>query len=392
MIRMLPVSACPIKFKDIKAGFLPGKGAMEGLRSALAPFTCGRDIFFTNSGSSAFYMILEVLKSISPGRDEVILPAYTAPVLAVAVRKSGLKVVLSDISLNDFNIDIDRLDNAVSDRTLCIVVAHMFGIPAAKVGGLKGRFKDVFIIEDCAQAMGARIAGLPVGSFGDASFYSFNRGKNLPTYGGGAFTAASGELELLFKKKAESLAEGCIFSELAIPWKMLLFSLAMAPGVYGPLHSLISPLRSSSVPEDFEVKKYSIRQASVGVSLAVDLQRSVKTRYDNGMALIHGMQDLIGLVTPAIRGDIEPAFNRLPVMFKDVCARNKAASLLCKAGIETSDMYHKSMHHIFDLGYKEDSFENAVNFARGLLTIPTHTFLDEYSLRRTVNAVSEALR
>ena len=392
MMRKIPVAAYPVKPKDLQAAFFPKKSAMEDFGLKLAPFTGSRDIFFTNSASAAFYVILESLKDISPGRSEVVLPAYTAPVLAVAIRKAGLKTVLSDISLEDFNMDIAGLDNAVSDKTLCIVFAHMFGIPAAKISTLKNRFKDVYIVEDCAQAMGAQIDGKPAGSFGDFSFYSFNRGKNLPTYGGGAMTAATPELARVLKKRAESLKAGSPFLELAIPWKMLLFSMAMNPVIYGGLSPLISLFKSKSVPPDFDVTRYSICQASAASSLIADFKDSVESRYDKGMALIRGLKDLDGLAVPMIRDNTRPAFNRLPVMFEETLRRNEAAAALDKAGIETSGMYNKPIHHIFALGYKEGEFERAVRFARGLMTLPSHPLLDDGSIEKILGTLRKLLR
>lgn len=385
----MPVAAYSVKLKDLEAAFFPKKEALENFACGLAPFTGHRDIFFTNSGAAAFYLILESLKEISPARNEVVLPAYTASILVMAVQKSGLKAVLSDISLEDFNINIDGIDNAVSDKTLCIVVAHMFGIPVAKISNLKNRFKDVFIVEDCAQAMGAEIDGKPVGSFGDFSFYSFNRGKNLPTYGGGAATAVSAKLTQVLKKKAESLEVNSVFSDLAIPWKMLLFSIAVNPLIYGWFYPMISLFKNNRVPADFEIKKYSLCQASAAVSLIAGFKDSIEARYDNGMAIIRGLKDLNGLAVPVIRDNIKPAFNRLPVMCKDIEKRDKVEAMLNKAGIETSNMYNKPIHHIFGLGYKKESFENAVCFARTLMTLPAHPLLDGGSIEKILGVIRE---
>ena len=392
MMRKMPVAAYPVKPGDLKAAFFPKRKAMEDFGSSLAPFAGSKDIFFTNSASAAFCVILESLKEISPNRNEVVLPAYTAPVLAVAVRKAALKVVLSDISLEDFNLDIDRLDDVVSDKTLCVVVAHMFGIPAAKTGALKNRFKDVYIVEDCAQAMGAEIDGNPVGSFGDFSFYSFNRGKNLPTYGGGAMTAASSELTQVLRKKTELLKASSLFSDLTVPWKMLLFSMAMNPVIYSELSGVISLFKSKSVPPDIDITRYSTGQASAGLSLIANFKDSAESRCDKGMALVRGLKDLNGLVVPTIQDNIRPVFNRLPVMFEEITMRERAVAALDQAGIETSGMYNKPIHHIFDLGYKKEAFGNAVRFARGLMTLPSHPLLDNGCIEKILDTLRKSLR
>jgi len=77
---------------------------------------------------------------------------------------------------------------------------------------------------------------------------------------------------------------------------------------------------------------------------------------------------------------MQPAFNRLPVVFRDLSKRERVEQKLWQEGIGTSRMYFKPLHHIFDLGYKREDFPQACFIAEHLLTLPTHPLLTDRDL------------
>ena len=102
------------------------------------------------------------------------------------VRIAGLTPVPADVDPRTFNLDPAAFERAVTPRTVSVVPTHLYGLPCdmdailaiARQHGLK-------VIEDCAHALGARYRGREVGTFGDASFFSFQTLKPLNCYGGG---------------------------------------------------------------------------------------------------------------------------------------------------------------------------------------------------------------
>jgi dTDP-4-amino-4,6-dideoxygalactose transaminase len=98
--------------------------------------------FTANSGTTAFYIILNALKKLSD-KKEVLLPAYTAPSLILPIRKAGLNYRLVDISLDTFNMDVAKTLASISTIHGRSFV-HMFGIP---MNIKSNRSKGVFIIE-----------------------------------------------------------------------------------------------------------------------------------------------------------------------------------------------------------------------------------------------------
>ena len=125
-----------------------------------------------------------------PG-DEVIVPPFTFIASAWGVTYVGAKPVFADIEEGTFNLDPAAVEAAITPRTKGLVIVHLFGLPA-RMDELMAiaRKHSLFVIEDCAQAVGARYRGTPVGLFGDAATFSFYPTKNLGGCGeGGAFVS-----------------------------------------------------------------------------------------------------------------------------------------------------------------------------------------------------------
>ncbi|MCG2703541.1 MAG: DegT/DnrJ/EryC1/StrS family aminotransferase [Candidatus Omnitrophica bacterium] len=392
MIRKIPITAAVLPLTQIIGsirGLCSGEKAQEELKQNLAAVLKRRHIILSDSGLSAFYLILAALKKGS-SRNEVILPAYTAGSLVVSVRKAGLKPVLCDISLNDFNMDAALLPGIISQNTLCIVGVHMFGIVMPGLGRLKKRFPGVFIIEDACQSFGSRMQGEMADAAADVSFFSFNRGKNLPTYGGGCIALNNTELAQKIIKEAMSAQETGLGDKIRIWMKMLAMSVVVNPRLYGAIYPMLCRFKEVSPPHDFSVKRYTDVQAQVALDLLRQADASAAKRVYNGMRLIAGLKDSDALIVPDIPAHTKPAFNRFPVVFKDADKRSRAEKALWRHGFETSRMYMRPLHMMFDLGYAKAGFPNAEYLAERLLTLPVHLLLTESDLKKIIDTIRES--
>lgn len=129
-------------------------------------------------------------------RDEVIVPSNTYIATWLAVSRVGAVPVPVEPDPATMNIDPTRIASAISARTKVIVPVHLYGAPAdsAAIASI-AQEHDVRVLEDAAQAHGARYQGAPVGGFADAVAWSFYPGKNLGAYGdGGAITTNDDEV------------------------------------------------------------------------------------------------------------------------------------------------------------------------------------------------------
>lgn len=150
---------------------------------------CGTaDCIALNSGTSALHLAL-LAAGVGPG-DEVITVPFTFVASVATILYAGARPVLVDIEPRTFNMDPDAIKAAISPRTKAIVPVHLYGHPADMDPILEvARRHHLVVIEDAAQAHGARYKSRTVGSIGDIACFSFYPTKNLGAYGeGGAVT------------------------------------------------------------------------------------------------------------------------------------------------------------------------------------------------------------
>ncbi len=146
------------------------------------------------NGTDALIISLKAL-GIKEG-DEVITTPFTFFATAEAISVVGAKPVFIDVKLNDFNIDPDKIEEAITDKTKAIMPVHIFGTPAEmdKINKIAKK-NNLYVIEDACQAIGAKYGSEMVGSLGDLACFSFFPTKNLGTYGdGGLITTNNDDL------------------------------------------------------------------------------------------------------------------------------------------------------------------------------------------------------
>ncbi|HEC69125.1 MAG TPA: hypothetical protein ENI31_02415 [Candidatus Omnitrophica bacterium] len=387
MLKKIPIAGSPLKIKDLLTAliWIKRKDLESRLYGKLSHLFSQKYFFFLNSGLSSFFIILEILRKLS-SKKKVILPAYTAPSLVVAIKKANLSPVLCDINLENFNMDREVLFNLISEDTLCVVGVHMFGIPEDNLEGLKDKFPSIYIIEDCAQALGTKFKGNYLGNLGGVSFFSFNRGKNLTTYSGGLIATNDNILAEKINEKIKKLSLKS-FEDYILFFKSFFLSLAVRPLVYGLGYKFISRFKGTRPPEDVILGSYTDFQKALLLLLLENIEKVSKKRYLNGIRLIEALANFEGIILPKISKDIQPAFNRLPILFKDLKKKERVQKELWKVGIETSSMYIKPLHRIFDLGYRKEEFPNACYFAQHLLTLPTHPLMSERQLDKIIEII-----
>lgn len=138
-----------------------------------------------------------------PG-DEVIVPANTYIASILAISENGLKPVLVEPSIETYQIDDSKIEEAITERTKAILIVHLYGQCAYtdKIGELCKKY-NLKLVEDNAQAHGCKFKGRRTGSLGDAAGHSFYPGKNLGAFGdAGAVTTDDEELAKIVRAVA----------------------------------------------------------------------------------------------------------------------------------------------------------------------------------------------
>lgn len=164
---------------------------VEEFEKKLADFLGVKQAVGVNSGTDALIFALRAA-GIGPG-DEVITVSHTFVASIAAVIQVGAKPILVDIR-EDFNMDIDKIEDLITDKTKAILPVHLNG-RACQMDVLMeiAQKNNLVVIEDAAQALGAKFGGKMVGSFGLAAGYSFYPAKLLGAFGDGGAVATNDE-------------------------------------------------------------------------------------------------------------------------------------------------------------------------------------------------------
>jgi perosamine synthetase len=197
-----PTAGLPPRFGDLLA--FSGSDDLEG---ALAGFLGVPNVQLVSRASDGLVVALEYLKTRTPRRT-VIIPAYTCPIVVVAAKQAGCRVIACDTVAGGFDLDLDHLAALVDSDTLCIVVTHYGGAmtDVARVRNFaRAISSDICIIEDAAQAFGAQWQGEPAGTLGDIGIYSFGVGKGLTIFQGGGLVARDPEIRRGLRTAAKRL-------------------------------------------------------------------------------------------------------------------------------------------------------------------------------------------
>lgn len=159
-----------------------------------ASFCTAKHCVGVASGTAALHLAL-IACGIKSG-DEVITVPYTFAATVEAISYVGAKPVFVDIEPDTYTMDVNQLEQAITEHTKAIIPVHLYGHPAnmSQIMEVAKKYK-LKVIEDAAQAHGAMFNGKKVGTFGDVSCFSFYPAKNLGAYGdAGAIVTNSDDL------------------------------------------------------------------------------------------------------------------------------------------------------------------------------------------------------
>ena len=206
-MEMIPVQRPSIGEEELKAvgevfktGWLGMGSVTKQFEDAVAAFLGAKNVVSTNTGTTALHLALDSI-GIKQG-DEVLVPSLTYVATIQAITATGAKPVFCDIEEDTLNIDVEDVKTKLTKNSRAIMPVHYRGLPCkmdeltdlASKNGLK-------IVEDAAHAFGSRYKGKHIGSFGDATCFSFDPVKNITCGEGGAVTTPDPKLTEIMQRK-----------------------------------------------------------------------------------------------------------------------------------------------------------------------------------------------
>lgn len=351
------------------------------------------------SGRAALYLILTSI--LKPG-DEVITQAFTCLAVPNAISWAGGKAVFVDIQKNDYNIDPTDLLKKISAKTKAVIVQHTFGIPA-DLNQIKKicQEKKIFLIEDCAHALGAGYNNQPLGSFGDAAIFSFNQDKVVSGVCGGVAIVCNRQIGKNLNKDPH-LANISSKSIIKILLHSLIWYLALpiyesfnlGKGIiwlarqFGIFCNTITDLEGNGQMPSGLLKTISEPQAELIMSGLKRLEkdnnrrREIADRYRselNSLPLNHPIIQKVSL----------PIYLRYPIQVEDP---EKLFRLARNMGIILGKWYNVPVFPWVSAAkkyYRMGSCPVAENVGRKIVNLPTYPTLSDQDVDKIINVVKK---
>lgn len=230
-----PTAGLPPRWRDL----LPWES--RDLAHCAADFLGTSSVQLECSGTAALVVALTALHRLS-GRRVVVVPAYTCPLVALAVAHCGLELRLCDLAPTSIDLDVAALARICDREVLAIMPTHLAGRVADVDSAIAiARNVGAFVIEDAAQAFGARRNGRSVGFDGDVGFFSLAVGKGLTTFEGGVLVARDANVRDALARVSREIAPRRIGWELKRSLQLLGYHALYRPSLLALAYG--APLR-----------------------------------------------------------------------------------------------------------------------------------------------------
>lgn len=381
--RTLSPAAAPCKLEEILSGVvdLPnGAFAVGRFEEELKSYFEVRYSFAVSSGKAALVLVLQAMHQIFPDRDEVLIPAYTCYSVPSAIVRAGLRVRLCDMAPGTLDFDFEHIEEDLENpRLLCVVSTHLFGL-TADVERVKSLIckRNIFVLEDAAQAMGGEWNGKKKGTLGDVGLFSLGRGKAFSTVEGGLILTDNDLIGQQLEKHLAVISGYGFFDCLKLILKAVILSVFIDPRLYWLPKSLpFLKLGETHFNPSFPIRKLSSFQAGMAKKwkTAINKHRAARTVNANKFAGY-------GIRPPGIVEGGIPDLIRFPLLLADAVTKKKILLKSESMGLGISDGYPDSIDGI-DALYRHfdgNSFPVAKDIAERLVTLPVHSYVSGHDV------------
>lgn len=310
-----------------------------------------------SSGTAALQIGLQSL-GIQKG-DEVIVPPFTFAATANAVIHCGAKPVFADIDSRTFNIDPERMQEKITDKTRAVVCVHLYGQPC-EMDAITRICKDAdaSLVEDAAQAVGADYRGRKVGTFGLISAFSFYATKNLTTGEGGMILTDARDIS----EKARMIRN-----------------------------------QGQSSQYKHEIISYNFRmtdiQAAIGIEQLKRIEALNRKRIENARFLSDSLSSVKGIEIPFVPKHVKHVFHQYTIKVPE--GRGRLLEYLNKHEVGARVYYPEPVYMqpaYLEMGFRKGLCPVTEDVCRQVLSIPVHPLLTQEELKTVAEAVRNGMK
>jgi len=346
----------------LRSGQLAQGPETEAFERAFAPIAGTAYAVAVNSGTAANHAGLEALGV--GGGDEVLTTPFTFAATATPILMQRAIPRFVDIDPRTFNLDPAAVAAAAGPNVRAAVVVDLFGLPVDPAGVATLRARDIRLLEDACQAVGAEREGLHAGSIGEAASFSFYATKNLTTGEGGMLaTSDAGIAEAA--RRFRHHGQGSRYEYLSLGYNYRMTDVAAAIG---------------------------------GVQLG-RLAGLARARANNAAYYDAELAGIPGIATPYVPERTRHAYHQYSILIDPEATPNGAGrdavrAFLTERGVG-SGVYYPTPLHLHPLfarfGYARGDFPVAERVAGAILALPIHPALDAAQLAYTVRTLRESV-
>lgn len=362
----------------LKSGWITTGPKTKEFEKKIADYCTTNKAICLNSATAGMEMTLRVL-GIGPG-DEVITSAYTYTASASVIHHVGAKIVLVDTAEGSYQMDYEKLEEAITERTKAVICVDLAGVPCdydkifEVVNSKKYLFKAnneiqksrgrLAVIADGAHSFGASYKGQMSGNIADFTSFSFHAVKNLTTAEGGAVTWKS--------------IDGIDDEEIYKKYNCL--------SLHGQTKDALAKTKIGSWEYDIIEPAYKCNMTDIMAAIGLgqlsryeqllNHRKAIINKYDEILSKIDGVE-----VLKHFNDEYKSSGHLYLIRLtgKDEVFRNKVIEKMAEAGIATN-VHYKPLPLLTaykNLGFNIENYPNAFNLYKNEITLPLHTCLTE---------------
>ena len=370
-MRMIPVNEPLLNGNEkkylcecIDTGWISSEGPfVKEFEMKMAEFTGRKYGVAVSSGTAALEVATQAI-GIQEG-DEIIMPTFTIISCAMAVTKLGAVPVLVDSDIHTWNMNVNEIEEKITNRTKAIMIVHLYGLPVDvdKILDLSKKY-HLKIIEDAAEMHGQTYKGKPCGSFGDVSIFSFYPNKLVTTGEGGMVITDDEDLA----ERCRSIRNLCFRRDMRY------------------IHDEIS--------DNYRMTNL---QAAVGLAQLERLEEFIKQKREMGRYYTEKFLEVDGLILPIEKTEYADNIYWVYglVLDRNIQADNRTVQrMLIERGIGTRTFFwcmHEQPVYQNNGLFLGENYQNAEYLARKGFYIPSGLALTKTQMDEVVNRVIEVI-
>lgn len=369
--------------EQMRSGMFIGGKAVADFEQEFAQYIGVKHAISVNSGTDALIIAMKAL-GIKAG-DEVITTPFTFFATAETIAAVGATPVFVDIEEDTYNIDPEKIEEKITDKTKAILPVHIFGQPAnmKRIQEIADKH-GLLVIEDACQAVGSAIGNQMIGALGNAACFSFFPTKNLGAFGdGGMITTNDENVAVVCRAlKEHGMAQNGAKARYILEGVEDELSGTVSPdGLYNPYKYYNYLIGYNSRLDALQARVLSIKLGHLDVYN--QQRKEIAAFYEKELGSIEG------IITPKAREDVTSVWHQYAFRCDK---KDEMGNYLASKGVGSAAFYPVPLHlqkAFVNLGYKEGDLPIAEKITKQTVCLPIFPELRQDELQYVVDCIKD---